>query len=132
MMSPLPGKFRKDPEKAFRAQFADGLSSEDRRVLDQREIKDNLLAGAVEAVRQGPRGLAVEIQCIFARPWGFRPQDITVPVHLWYGDADALVPVGSGRYLAETIPGAELRICPAEGHMLLYTRWEEMLTTLTR
>jgi pimeloyl-ACP methyl ester carboxylesterase len=132
MLSSLRGKYRKDPERAFRSQFESGLSPEDARVLEVPEIKENLLAGAVEAVRQGARGMATEMQCVFGRPWGFRPQDITAPVRLWYGDADAVVPLSAGRYLAGEIPNAQLTVCPGEGHMLFYTRWEEMLTTLTR
>jgi pimeloyl-ACP methyl ester carboxylesterase len=54
---------------------------------------------------------------LFARPWGFALADIRVPVHLWYGDADTIVPVRHGEHLAERIPGAQLRIRREEGHL---------------
>jgi hypothetical protein len=57
-------------------------SAEDARILPQPEIRANLLAGAVEAMRQGPRGPAAELQLLFGRPWGFRPQDVTPEVRL--------------------------------------------------
>jgi pimeloyl-ACP methyl ester carboxylesterase len=131
MMASLPKQYRKNAERAFQKQFAHGLSPEDAQILARPEIRQNLLDGAVEAMRQGGRGPATEMQLLFARPWGFRLEDIVSEVHLWYGDADALVPLQTGRYLARTIPHAHLTVCAGEGHMLYATRWEELLSSLT-
>ena len=46
---------------------------------------------------------------------------IDLPVRVFAADADPLVPVSNGRYLAERIPGSELTILPA-GHFA----WEEI------
>ena len=46
---------------------------------------------------------------------------IRVPVHVFAGVDDPLVPVSNGRYLADRIPGSELTILPA-GHFA----WEEV------
>jgi len=127
----LPGQYRKDPEKAFQKQFGQNLSTADALVLTQPEIRANLLEGAVEAMRQGARGPALELELLFARPWGFRSQEIRSEVYLWYGDADALVPLQMGQYLAAAIPHSHLIICHSQGHMLLVQRWEEILRTLT-
>lgn len=54
---------------------------------------------------------------LFGRPWGFALADLRVPVHLWYGDSDTIVPVHHGEHLAERIPGAKLRIRREEGHL---------------
>jgi pimeloyl-ACP methyl ester carboxylesterase len=54
---------------------------------------------------------------LFARHWGFELGDIDVPVHLWYGDSDTIVPVEHGVHLAKRIPHAELRIRAGEGHL---------------
>lgn len=54
---------------------------------------------------------------LFGRRWGFDVQDVRVPVLLRYGDADVIVPLAHGRHLAGLLPGAELRICPGEGHV---------------
>jgi pimeloyl-ACP methyl ester carboxylesterase len=131
LLAPLPRQYRKDPEKAFRKQFGHGLSEEDTRILASPEIRANLLAGAVEAMRQGARGPAAELQLLFARPWGFRAEDIACEVQLWYGDADALVPLQAGRYLANTLKRGKLTICSGEGHLLYVPRWAEILRTLT-
>jgi pimeloyl-ACP methyl ester carboxylesterase len=67
---------------------------------------------------------------LFARDWGFRLQDIAVPVHLWHGDADRNVPIGHARLLAERIPGAVFHECPGEGHLLYVVHLEEILRTV--
>ena len=93
-------------------------------------VEDAFDSATVEAVRQGSRGLATNMQLFLARPWGFRPEEIRVPVHLWYGDADTLVPLQMGQYLAQAIPGSRLTVYPAEGHMIFYSHWREILDTL--
>lgn len=44
---------------------------------------------------------------------------IKSPTLVLTGDADVLVPPGNSRILAESIPGAELRIIPGGGHQVL-------------
>ncbi len=65
---------------------------------------------------------------ILTSPWGFLPEKIRVPVHLWHGDVDSVIPLPHARYLATVIPGATLKICPGEAHMLLWNRLPEILT----
>ena len=54
---------------------------------------------------------------LFGRPWGFALADIRVPIHLWYGDSDTIVPVRHGEHLAARIPGSKLRVRAEEGHL---------------
>lgn len=83
-----------------------------------------------EAYRQGSRGHAWEGK-LFTRPWGFRLEDIALPVHLWQGEADTLVPPPMGRYLAARIPNCVPVFLPGVGHLsLFYEHWREMLTML--
>jgi len=124
--------YRTDPAAAFDKQFGTSLSAADRQVLADPAVRDNMLAGAVEAVRQGPRGLAAELRLLFAGHWGFNPEDVTVPAQLWYGDDDQLVPVAVGRYLASVLPDAALTVYPGEGHLLYHTHWDEILKSLAR
>ena len=63
-------------------------------------------------------------------PWGFEPEDVAVPVRVFQGDADALVPAAWGKVLADRIPGATLTIYPDEGHFIALTRSREVLTYL--
>lgn len=82
-----------------------------------------------EALCQGTRGFALESRLI-VRPWGFRLEDIRVPVHVWHGTEDVDTPVTMGKIVAARIPESRLTICPGEGHMLLFPHWEEILTHL--
>ncbi len=54
---------------------------------------------------------------LFGRDWGFWLKDLRVPVYLWYGDADNIVPIEHGQHMADHIPNAEFRIRHDEGHL---------------
>jgi pimeloyl-ACP methyl ester carboxylesterase len=81
------------------------------------------------AIAQGPGG-AIDDDVAAVSPWGFDPSDIGVPVLLVHGDADRVVPVGHGRWLADKIPGAELWERPADGHITVLDAAAEALTWL--
>jgi pimeloyl-ACP methyl ester carboxylesterase len=66
----------------------------------------------------------------FTRDWGFGLADIAVPVTVWQGREDAMVPYAHGRWLAERIPGAGARLFEDEGHLSLLLRFEEILDDL--
>jgi pimeloyl-ACP methyl ester carboxylesterase len=83
----------------------------------------------VEAFRQGVRGVSLDLK-LEARPWGFALQDISMPVHVWHGEQDKLVPVEQGRIQAKTIPNAIARFFPNEGHTLGVNHLEELLNTV--
>jgi pimeloyl-ACP methyl ester carboxylesterase len=53
----------------------------------------------------------------FVKPWGFELDDIRVPVLLWQGVQDKMVPAEHGRWLAERIPGVEAHISEPDGHL---------------
>jgi pimeloyl-ACP methyl ester carboxylesterase len=78
-----------------------------------------------------PEGVVEEYRVIVA-PWGFAPEDVTVPVRIYQGTADTLVPEKWGRSLAERIPGAELILYPGEGHFIALTRRREVLEWLAQ
>ncbi|MQW76505.1 alpha/beta fold hydrolase [Nocardioides sp. dk4132] len=90
-----------------------------------------LFASFREALRQGPMGIAWD-NVAFVGPWGIRLEDVACPVHLWYGDRDAMVAPAHGEWLAEHLPHAELVRYPGEGHLLPLRHWEQMLGVLVR
>jgi pimeloyl-ACP methyl ester carboxylesterase len=129
MMRGEPKRYRKDPNKAFDRQFG-ALCDADRAALEDHRLRENLLQSAVEALAGGHRGVAIESQLLFVRPWGFSPAEVECHVELWYGEADTLVPPDMGRYLAQVIPDSRLTIVPDEGHTLYLTHWSDILRTL--
>jgi pimeloyl-ACP methyl ester carboxylesterase len=69
---------------------------------------------------------------LFTRDWGFRLEDIAVPVHVWQGDADVNVPPAHASLQADRIPGAVLHLFPGEGHLMGIDHMDEILRTITR
>jgi pimeloyl-ACP methyl ester carboxylesterase len=64
----------------------------------------------------------VDDDLAFISPWGFKPSDITVPVLLWQGRQDLMVPYGHGEWLAGQIPDVDARLTEDDGHLTLVTR----------
>ena len=128
--SSLPRQYRKDPGVAFDKQFGRDVAPCDRDAMADPSVRRTMLDAAVEATRQGSRGLATERQLMFSRPWGFDPADIRMRTLLWYGAEDTLAPPQMGEHLAATIPDGRLTVYPGEGHMALFTHWSEILRGL--
>jgi pimeloyl-ACP methyl ester carboxylesterase len=126
----LPKQYRKHPRAAFEKQFGSAASASDRRLLDDASMEDAVMRGAVEAVRQGSAGQALEMRLLLAYRWRFQPEDITVPTYLWYGGDDRLVTPATGEYLRTAIPNSVLKIYPGEGHLLPFAHWSDILATL--
>ena len=57
----------------------------------------------------------------FVRPWGFDLDAIAVPVTIWQGGQDRMVPAPHGPWLADRVPGARARFDDAHGHISLVT-----------
>jgi pimeloyl-ACP methyl ester carboxylesterase len=125
----VPGRFRRDPERAFARQFGPLCPSDDAALADPSNHAV-VLAAAVEALAGGSAGVAREAQLLFARPWGFSAAEVRCHVDLWYGSADTIVPTEMGRRLAAEIADAELLLRRGEGHMLFMTHWAEILRRL--
>lgn len=67
----------------------------------------------------------------FIRPWGFDPATIEVPLALWSGDDDVLVPRGHADWLGAHLPDATVRTLPG-GHMFTPETWRELYDWLRR
>lgn len=119
---------RRDPHRFVEAAVAAMVPS-DRRVMDDPGMRAILVENACEVYRQGGRGMYDE-GMLLARPWGFDPEEVRVPVVWWHGEADLTVPAAMGRHMAATLPRCVAHFYPDEGHHLLYERWAEILTTV--
>jgi pimeloyl-ACP methyl ester carboxylesterase len=59
--------------------------------------------------------------------WDFELDQIRVPIHLWHGNLDKVIPLSHARHLASVIPKVTLTICPGEGHMLMWNHLPQIL-----
>jgi pimeloyl-ACP methyl ester carboxylesterase len=59
----------------------------------------------------------------FVRPWGFNLREISKPVFIWQGDDDFMVPHAHSKWLAEHIPGSQLKFVPGHGHISLVEKY---------
>ena len=81
-----------------------------------------------EMVKDGTDGAYADAKA-FLGDWGFDASDIEIPVRLFYGGADRNVPLQMGKWYRDTIPDSELTVYNGEGHFIMYTRAEEILST---
>ena len=93
------------------------------------EIGGAVAASFNHAVAQGPGGM-VEDTLQIVQPWGFDLAAITVPVSVWQGARDRMVPFAHGRWLAATIPGARAHLFDDEGHISRVAKIDEILADL--
>jgi pimeloyl-ACP methyl ester carboxylesterase len=103
----------------------------DRRVLLRPEVRQALLASIPESVRAGLRGVLYELS-LYTREWDFRPEEIAMPVELWHGDADPIIPVAHANALVKRLPRVRSAILAGEGHFSLpLDHMESILSALT-
>jgi pimeloyl-ACP methyl ester carboxylesterase len=119
---------RRDAAGFFDKSFAE-MCAADQEVLSEPGLRQQMIDNSAELYRQGGRGLYDEA-LVLARRWGFEPGAIRVPVHIWHGEQDDVVPVAMARYMAREIPSARTTFYADEGHHLLYRRWPEILRAL--
>jgi pimeloyl-ACP methyl ester carboxylesterase len=111
---------RRDPER-YLANMMARAPVADRSVLADPAYRTLFARSMAEALRQGGRGVAWELT-LLARPWDFKLQDVPMPVRLWHGLADNIVPAGMTRHLAAALPHAQVHYLPDEGHLSLIVR----------
>ena len=67
----------------------------------------------------------------FFGEWGFDPTEVRVPVTVWQGGQDRIIPVAHGKWFADHVPGARFQLHPEDGHVsLLHRRFGAMLDDL--
>jgi pimeloyl-ACP methyl ester carboxylesterase len=113
----------------FFQKMVSGNSPVDQEILSRPEIKAMLMESYQEATRAGVRGFAQD-SIILSNPWGFRLEDISIPVYLWHGEEDANVSISAARYEARMIPNCHATFLSGEGHWLFLDHWENILRSI--
>jgi len=107
------------------------LPAPDQAALARPEVLAMFKKDSVESFRSGSRGAAWETR-MYARPWGFRLEEISMEVHVWQGELDKNVPPSMGRYQGRTIPNCRVHFFSDEAHIsLVVNHIEEILGALT-
>ena len=114
---------RRQPDRVLESGVAAVV---DKKYLDRPDVRQVLVESLSEAYRSGSRGPAWEM-ALYARPWGFRLEDIRTPVYLSHGEQDANAPVTMGRHLASVIPECQATFHAGEGHLHFIDRLPEIL-----
>jgi pimeloyl-ACP methyl ester carboxylesterase len=118
------------------AQVAEGMgelvSEVDKRALTGDVSGD--LAGALAAMfrHAGQQGIGGwrDDDLAFTRSWGFDLDDIDVPVSVWQGAQDRMVPFSHGQWLAAHVPGSAAHLYDDEGHVSLVMQVGRVLDDL--
>lgn len=105
--------------------LARAIGGGDRDVQAREEAGARFLAAAGRGV-----GAMIDDYRLCAADWGFDPADVRVPVQLWHGARDPLVPVDQALLLAAALPRAQVAIDPDEGHFFYRRRLREILAEL--
>jgi pimeloyl-ACP methyl ester carboxylesterase len=107
-----------------------GVSPEgDRRLLVRPEFKAMFLDDLLNGSRKQLAAPFADI-LVFAKDWGFRLDQVKIPVRWWHGDKDHIVPFAHGQHVVSRLPDAELFMLPGESHLAGLGFAEEILRTM--
>jgi pimeloyl-ACP methyl ester carboxylesterase len=106
-----------------------GLVSEVDAAYATGDFAARLLASFEHGCGESIEGWA-EDDLAFTRGWGFDLADIRVPVSLWQGAQDRMVPFAHGQWLAEHVPGARVNLYDDEGHLSLWSKADRIIDDL--
>ena len=95
------------------------ISAPDLAVL-QSDYAYEMVAANTQAFVHGYYGW-MDDDFAFILPWGFSVHDVNVPVHIWQGDHDLMVPAAHAAWLHKHLPISELHAAPGEGHLSIVT-----------
>ncbi len=102
----------------------------DRHLLTRPEFKAMFLDDLLNGSRKQLAAPFADV-VVFARDWGFRLDEVKVPVRWWHGDRDHIVPFAHGQHVVAKLPDAELYYLPDESHLAWLGRGEEILHQIT-
>ena len=80
------------------------------------DVGEDLAVGMVHAVSTGVDGW-LDDDYAFLSSWGFGLSSIEIPVSLWQGDQDLMVPFAHGQWLAGALPAARVHLEVGQGHL---------------
>lgn len=91
----------------------------DREALADGHARDDFIESATYGFANDWRGYLDDNVAVIA-PWGFDVTAIDKRVHLFFGDADLMVPPTHGAWLASHLPKVARHHMPKEGHVSIF------------
>ena len=107
----------KEPQGLIDAVGAGLLPDVDRAAITG-EYATELIASMNRSVKNGIWGWFDDDMAFF-RDWGFSLDGIDVPVALWQGKQDKMVPFAHGEWMAAHVPNARPHLLEDQGHLSL-------------
>lgn len=93
-------------------------------------LADEMADSLREALADGITGWRDD-DLAFVRPWGFDLAAIRIPVSIWQGTEDTMVPAAHGAWLGTSVPTARMHRVAGEGHLsVALGRLDEILAGL--
>ena len=110
--------------------LASVLSPVDRAALTG-EFAEEMAAAVRRAVASGIAGWRDD-DLAFVSDWGFELDQISVPVDIWQGRQDRMVPFEHGQWLAAKVLNAQAHLFATEGHLSMVNQVPAVLAELLR
>jgi pimeloyl-ACP methyl ester carboxylesterase len=88
----------------------------DRRLLVRPEFKAMFLDDLLNGSRKQLSAPFADV-IVFAKDWGFRLDQVKIPVRWWHGDRDHIVPFAHGQHVVSKLPDAVLTTLSGESHL---------------
>jgi pimeloyl-ACP methyl ester carboxylesterase len=101
----------------------------DRRLLARPEFKAMFLDDLLNGSRKQMAAPFADV-VVFAKDWGFRLDEVKVPVRWWHGDKDHIIPFAHGAHVVSFLPDAEMYTLPGESHLAGLGYAEEIMGNL--
>jgi pimeloyl-ACP methyl ester carboxylesterase len=117
-LEPQVPAFLQHDDQEIAAHMSTLLSPADRAVFSG-AFGTQLARSMQDAVRNGVYGW-IDDDLAFVKPWGFSLASISVPLQIWQGSQDLMVPFSHGQWLAAQLPQAEAHLTAEDGHLTLY------------
>jgi pimeloyl-ACP methyl ester carboxylesterase len=122
-------QLNKNPKKALKG-FLKIMGQPDQEILKNDSVMEVIENMFTEAFRSGSKGVAYEISNLLVREWGFKLDEVRVPVVFWQGEKDNNVPFEWAELMNNEIHNSKLKKYPKEGHLIIFQYAEEIFKDL--
>lgn len=106
----------------------------DKRALaNNKEIANHMVESFAEGLKYSCDGWIDDDLAMVKPTWGFSLDEIRVPVYVWQGELDLMVPFGHGKWLASHLPQDRVtaHLLEGEGHISIFLSYaDQMLNEL--